>query len=380
MAGIYQEALLSYRRALLNHWNLDTETLAKIQKEFALFLLYSGCDSSPPSLRSQMDGCFTPMNNVEEAVLLLMILLRKFALKRVKWDPSIIDHLTFALSVSGQLDTLACQVEELLPGVMERKERYYTLALCYLGHGDELTALNLLKKILSVREDPNCVKALLLAAKVCGETDAYADEGVSLSRRALANLHGRCDQMEGVANCLLGISLLSQSKFSASDSEKDAKQSEALQVLEKANQIMQGNDCEILFNLSLANAEQRKLEIAIRYAKNLLKMEAQSDVKGWILLARILSAQKKLVDAEFIVNAALDQTGKWNQGELLRTKAKIQIAQGKMKNATETYKDLIAVIQLRKKSSNSAMKSLKVRYESLLLNIVQLFLGRTYGS
>lgn len=359
MAGFDQEAILSYRRALLNHWNLDAETLAKIQKEFAIFLLYCGCDANSPNLRSQMDGSFTPRSNAEEAILLLMILLRKFALKRVKWDPSIIDHLTFAFCVAGQLDALASQVEELLPGVIERKERYYTLALCYLGHGDDLAALNLLKKILHAREDPNCVKALLLAAKVCGEITAYAEEGVSFARRALANLNGGCEQVKCVANCLLGISLSTQSKVSASDSEKDSKRSEALEVLEKANQMMKGKDCKILYNLSLENAEQRKLDAALRYAKQLLKMEGQSNVKGWILLARILSAEKRFVDAETIVNAALDQTGNWNHGELLRTKAKIQIAQGKLKNATETYKDLIAVIQLRKKSFNVGMKSLK---------------------
>lgn len=356
MAGFYQEAILSYRRALLKKWNLDAETIANIQKEFAIFLLYSGCDATPPNLRSQMDGSFTPRNNIEEAILLLMILLRKFALKRVKWDQSIIDHLTYALSVSGQLQALANQVEELLPGVMERKERYYTLALCYLGDGDDLTALNLLKKILSSNEDPNCVKALLLAAKVCGEIGANAEEGVTFSRKALANLHGACDQMECVANCFLGISLSAQSKFSASDSEKDSRQSEALRVLEKANELMQGKDCKIIYNLSLENADQRKLEAALRYAKKLLKMEAQSNVKGWILLVRILSAQKKFIDAETIVNAALDQTGKWNQGELLRIKAKILIAQGKLKNALETYKDLIAVIQLRMKSFNVGIK------------------------
>ena len=36
----------------------------------------------------------------------------------------IIDHLSFALSVSGELRALAHQVVELLPGIMDRKERY----------------------------------------------------------------------------------------------------------------------------------------------------------------------------------------------------------------------------------------------------------------
>lgn len=95
------EAILSYRRALLHQWNLDAETFARIQKEFAIFHLYSGGEASPPNLRSQMDSSFVPKNNIEEATLLLMILLRKVSLKRIEWDPSILDHLSFALCVWG---------------------------------------------------------------------------------------------------------------------------------------------------------------------------------------------------------------------------------------------------------------------------------------
>lgn len=361
MAGFFHDAVLSYRRALLKSWNLDNETIAKIQKDFAIFLLYSGYDASPPSpnLRSHIDGSFTPKNNIEEATLLLMILLRKYTLKRVKWDQSIIEHLSFALSVSGQCNALAKQFEELLPGVIERKERYYNLALCYLGDGDDLTALNLLKKILSSSENPNCVKALLLAAKVCSEKSDYAKDGVAFSRRALANLRNGCKQVEGVANCLLGISLSSLGKILNSDIEKDRSQKEALEALEKANEISQGKDCQILYNLSMEYAEQRKLDAALGYAKQLLKMEGQSNIEGWVLLARILSALKRYIDAETIVDASLDQTGKLNQCGLLRTKAKIQIAQGKWKSAVETYTDLIATVQLKSKGSSVGIKSLK---------------------
>ncbi|XP_008785179.2 protein NPGR2-like isoform X1 [Phoenix dactylifera] len=359
LAGFSHEAISSFRRALLSHWNLDSETVAKIQKEFAIFLLYGGCDASPPDLRSQMDGSFIPRNNTEEAILLLMILLRKFSLKKVEWDPSAIDHLIFALSVSGQLNSLANQIDELLPDVLERKECYYTLALCYLGEGDNLTALNLLKKLLRAREDPNCVKALLLASKVCGENSAYAEEGVSFARRALSNLHRGCDQMDSVANCLLGISISAQARSSTSDSDRVSRQAEALAALEKAEQMMLGKDHRILFNLSLENAEQRKLDAALHYAKQLLKFEAGSNVKEWILLIQILSAQKRFVDAETIVNAALDQTGKWSQGELLKTKAKIQIAQGQLKNSIDTYAHILSIIHLQAKSSSIAIKSSK---------------------
>ncbi|XP_077250800.1 protein NPGR2-like [Tasmannia lanceolata] len=357
--GFFHEAILSYRRALLSQWNIDSQTTAEIQKKFAILLLYGGCDASPPNLRSQTEGSFIPKNNIEEAVLLLLILLRKFALKRIEWDPSIIDHLIFALSVSGELKALANQVEGLLPGNLDRRERYYTLALCYFGEGDDLVALNLLRKLLSSRENPNCIDALILASKICGDHTNYAEEGVCFSRRALANLHGGCDQMKSVANCLLGISLSAEARSALSDSERINRQSEALGALETAEKLMRERDSKVIFHLSLENAEQRKLDVALDYAKHLLKLEGGSNIRGWILLARILSAQKQFSDAEIIINAALDQTGKWDHGALLRTKAKLQIAQGQLKNAVETYTQLLAVLQVRSKSFAVGKKLLK---------------------
>ncbi|XP_020575064.1 protein NPGR2 [Phalaenopsis equestris] len=360
MADNSHGAISSYRRALLGKWNLDPLSIGKIRKEFAIFLLYGGCDSSPPNQHSQMDNYFAPKNNLEEAIILLMLLLSDFNEKKAEWDPSIIEHLTFALSISGQLKPLANRFEELLPGILDRNERYYKLGLCYLGEGDILTALNLLKKIFSDREGPNSVKALLLASKICGENSAYAEEGASFSHRTLTTLDGRCESLQSVAYFLLGISLSAQARFSASDSERIAKEDEALEALENAVKFMQVTDCGVIYHLSLENAKQRKLDVALSYAKQLLKLEAGSNVNSWILVARILSAQKRFVDAETIVNAAIDQTGKWSQGELLRTKARIQIARGQLQKAVETYTNLLAVIRLRNKNLVFQTKSSKI--------------------
>ncbi|KAA8527792.1 hypothetical protein F0562_035339 [Nyssa sinensis] len=356
-----QETILSYRRALLYHWNLNMETTTKIEKEFAVFLLYSGSDATPPNLRSQIEGSFVPRNNIEEAILLLLILLRKFLLRRIGWDPSILDHLCFALSIAGELKALADQVEELPPGILERKERYCILALCYYGADDNMVALNLLRNLLNNRENHNCVFELLLASKICGENPDCLEEGIGYARKVLSKFEGRCDQMASVANFLLGMSLSAQSRTIASDSQRILRQSEALETLETAESMMKGRNPNVLFHLSLENAEQRKLDAALYYAKQLLEVEAGSSVKGWILLARILSAQKQYVDAENIINAALDETGKWDQGELLRTKAKLQIAQGQLRNAIETYTHLLAILQVQSKSSGVRKKLLKKR-------------------
>lgn len=338
------------------------ETRTQIEKEFAVFLLYSGTDASPPNLRSQMEGSFVPRNNIEEAALLLLIVLRKFVLKKIGWDPSIFYHLSFALTVAGDLTALAHQVEELPPGIIERKETYTILALCYHGEGENMVALNLLRNLMNNIENNSCIFELLLASKICGENPNpnCLEEGIGYARKVLTKSEAKCDQMASVANCLLGISLSAQSRAITSDSLRTSKQYEALEALETSRKTMREKNSVVLFHLSIENAEQRKLDSALYYAKELLKVEGGASVKGWILLARILSAQKQYVDAEDIINAALDETGKWDQGELMRTKAKLQIAQGHLRNAIETYTHLLAVLQVQSKSFGAQKKFLKV--------------------
>ena len=90
--------------------------------------------------------------------------------------------------------------------------------------------------------------------------------------------------------------------------------------------------------------KKKKKNIALDCAKKYLAMMAEASVKGWKLLALIWSAQQHFSDAETIIDAALDETGKWQQGELLRLKAKLQIAQGQSMHAIETYKLLLALL------------------------------------
>ncbi|KAF2292691.1 hypothetical protein GH714_026743 [Hevea brasiliensis] len=294
LADCPREAIMSYRRALLHHWNLDAETTAQIQKELPFFF------------------CI--------------------------------------------VEALANQVEELPPGIIDRREMCYMLALCYHGAGEDLVSLNLLRKFLHSREDPKCVPALLLASKVCGNTPKLAEEGINYSCRALENLEGGCEKLESIANCLLGVLLSAHSKSAIAESERITRQAKALQVLELAGKMTRMQDSHVLYYLSLENAEQRKLDVAFYYASHLLKLENGSNIKTWLLLARILSAQKRYVDADAVISAALDQTGKWDQGELLRTRAKLQIAQGQLESAVKTYGQLLAILQVQSKSFSSGKR------------------------
>ncbi|KAG8369895.1 hypothetical protein BUALT_Bualt14G0061000 [Buddleja alternifolia] len=358
------EAILAYRRALLYQWILDMETRTRIEKDFAIFLLYSGNDATPPNLRSQMEDSFIPRNNIEEAVLLLLLILKKFILKRIRWDPSILDHLGFALSIAGECCSLAHQIEELPPGTIERKDKYTYLALCYHAEGENMIGLNLLRNFLSNRDTHNCEFELLLASKICTEDDSNSsEEGINFIKKLLAGSR-KCAERVSFVNYLLGISLSAQSRGVNSDSQRLLRQSEALEALETAQRMTKEKNSSILYSLSLENAEQRKLDAALYYAKELLNVEAGSSIKAWILLARILSAQKRYLDAENVIDAALEESGKWDQGELLRTKAKLQIVQGNIRDAIETYTKLLAVLQVRRKSFGSQKKLLKDKTNS----------------
>ncbi|CAH8322211.1 unnamed protein product [Eruca vesicaria subsp. sativa] len=361
LADSPRDAILSYRRALLNHWKLDPETTARIQKEYAVFLLYSGEEAVPPNLRSQTEGSFIPRNNVEEAILLLMLLLRKANQKRISWDASILDHLSFALTIAGDLTALAKQLEELSPEILDQRELYHTLSLCYHGAGEGLVALGLLRKLFSEKEDPNRISGLLMASKICGERPGLAEEGLDYARRAIGNLGNECVQLDGAARLVLGIALTESSRRTATEAERVARQSEGMQALASADMT----DPRVVHRLALENAEQRKLDSALVYSKQALKLGAESDLEMWLLLARVLSAQKRFSDAETIVDAALNETGKWEQGKLLRLKAKLRLAKGEVKDGIKSYTELLALLQVQSKSFSSVKKMPKGYVEEL---------------
>lgn len=348
-AGSYQETISAYRRALLSQWNLDNDCCARIQKAFAVFLLYSGLEAGPPSLGVQVEGSYVPKNNLEEAILLLMILLRKLSLGKTKWDPSLTEHLTFALSICNQTSVLAKQLEEIMPGVYPRVDRWNSLALCYSGAGQNKAALNLLRKSLHKHERPDELMPLLLAAKICSEDSHVAAEGVGYAQRAISNSQGKDEHLKAVGLRLLGLCMGKQAKISSSDFERSRLQSEALKSLSEAIALEQNNS-DLIFELGVQYAEHRNLNAALRYAKQFIDETGGSVLKGWRLLALVLSAQQRFSEAHVVTDAALDETAKWEQGPLLRLKAKLKISQSLPMDAIETYRYLLALVQAQRKS------------------------------
>lgn len=364
-AGCYDEAITAYRNALLSQWNLDNDCCARIQKAFAVFLLYSGVEASPRSFSVQIEGSYVPKNNLEEAILLLMIVLRKFSLGKIKYDPSVMEHLTFALSACGETSILAKQFEEMLPGVYHRIDRWNSLALCLSGAGQNKSALNLLRKSLHKHERPDDLLALLLAARICSEDPHLAAEGAGYAQRAIDKAQGLNEHLEGVGLRMLGLCLGKQAKVASSDFERSMLQSKALQSLEEAVRLEQ-NNFDLIFELAIQYAEHRNLAVALRYAKQFFDKTGGSKLKGWRLLSLVLSAQKRFTEAEVVTDAAIDETSKWEQGPLFRIKAKLKIAELRPMDAIEIYRYLLALVQAQKKSVGTQRLSSQVRFSHLL--------------
>ncbi|CAI8606231.1 unnamed protein product [Vicia faba] len=353
-AGFLDEAVTAYRRALVKPWNLDPRRLACLQKDLATTLLYGGVEVNLPS-HLQVNGPTTPMSNIEEAILLLLILSRMMALQTIDWDAEIIDHLTFSLSITGMFESLADCVEQILPGIFSRAERWYFLALCYSAAGNNEAALNLLRKVCGNSESKHIphFASYLFGAKLCSQYPNHAHEGVKLSQQVIDLAKHQNEHFIVQGQQILGVCYGAAARKSVVDSERVTFQKESLSFLNAAALTGDGN-AEVIFSLGLENAIQRNLDAAYHNIMKYSDMTVGSSARGWQLLALIVSAQKRLKDAETIVDFALDDAGSVDQLELLRLKAVLQISQKQPKQAIETYKVLLAVIEARKELSLQA--------------------------
>ncbi|KAF7046692.1 hypothetical protein CFC21_055704 [Triticum aestivum] len=348
-AGSLQETFASYRRALLSPWNLDEECIARIQKRFAAFLLYGCVEWSPPSSGSPAEGTFVPKTNIEEAILLLTVVLKNFYQGKTHWDPSVMEHLTYALSICSQPSLIANHLEEVLPGIYPRTERWSTLAFCYYGVGQKEVALNFLRKSLNKHENPKDTMALLLAAKICSEDCRLASEGVEYARRAIANTESLDVQLKSTGLHFLGSCLSKKAKVVSSDHQRAMLHAETMKSLTESMSLDRYNP-NLIFDMGVQYAEQRNMNAALRCAKEFVDATGGAVSKGWRFLALVLSAQQRYSEAEVATNAALDETAKWDQGSLLRIKAKLKVAQSSPMEAVEAYRVLLALVHAQKNS------------------------------
>uniref|UniRef100_A0ACD5TVN3 Uncharacterized protein n=1 Tax=Avena sativa TaxID=4498 RepID=A0ACD5TVN3_AVESA len=343
-SGCFEEAIIAYRRALARPWNLDSQRSANLQKDLAVTLLYCGIE-----VKSTQENLVTPENNIEEAILLLLALIKKLACQEIKWDPDLVNHLTYALSLSGHYEVLARHLEMLLPGTYSRSERWYILALCYSAAGMDDSALNIIRngfRVLQRKGKPH-IPSLLLGAKLCCKNPKHASEGIQFANKALKSFRSHDLHFISVVNHFLGVCYGPFARASTCDSERVRLQDDALRLLRDAAAMAKYSP-EILYSLAWENAMQRKLNASIESATECLELVTGSSVTTWKLLILVLSAQQNLEEAEALADLALDEAEEEDQMGILRLKAQIQASCGQFKSAVESFRSLLAIIQAKK--------------------------------
>lgn len=348
-SGCFEEAIIAYRRALGRPWNLDSQRSANLQKDLAVTLLYCGIEEKSTQEFNQQQNMITPENNLEEAISLLFVLIRKLAFQQIKWDPDLVNHLTYALSLSGHYEVLARHLEMLLPGTYSRSERWYILALCYSAAGMDDSALNIIRngfRVLQRKGKPH-IPSLLLGAKLCCKNPKHASEGIEFANKAMKSFTSHDLHFISVVNHFLGVCYGPFARSSTCDSDKMRLQDDALRLLQDAASLAKYSP-EILYSLAWENAMQRKLNAAIESATECLELVAGSSVSTWKLLILVLSAQQNLQEAEALADLALDEAEEEEQMGILRLKAQIQASRGQFKSAVESLRSLLAIIQAKK--------------------------------
>ncbi|KAK3148080.1 hypothetical protein QOZ80_3BG0290370 [Eleusine coracana subsp. coracana] len=377
-SGCFEEAIIAYRRALARSWNLDPQKSANLQKDLAVTLLYCGIEVKLPQEFGQNRNLVTPGNNIEEAILLLLILTRKLSLQEIKWDPDLVNHLMYALSLSGHYEVLASHLEMLLPGTYNRSERWYILALCYSACGMDDSALNIIRNGFGVleRKGRPHIPSLLLGAKLCCKNPKHASEGIKFASKAMKSFRS-CDRhFISVANHFLGVCYGPFSRSSTSHLDKLRLQDEALGLLQDAA-TMAKNNPGIIYSLAWENAMQRKLNAAVECATECLEMVMGGSVSAWKLLILVLSAQQNLQEAEAVADIAIDEAEKDDQLDILRLKAQIQASRGQFKSAVESSRVLLAAIQTKKEvwksTSSDKVKSLQKLEMDAWLDLASIY-------
>eukprot|EP00897_Mesotaenium_endlicherianum_P008536 jgi/Mesen1/7710/ME000405S06998 len=246
-------------------------------------------------------------------------------------------------ALTSQSEALIHKYEAMQPGVVSRRDRWYSLAVAHFEAGHLEVALNLLRKIFGPTEKPDDVSALLLAGRICSRQRKLAAEGIEYSKRVLQSAGEKAEiELRAQAHHRLGVNLWMHSKCSVVNKERKKLEREAVLNLQEAHSL-RPEDPFILFDFALLEAELRGP--ALKPTTQLLKMKGEKPFATWQLLALLLSGQKKYDEAEELCVTGLKRAAGTDKFLLLRILAKLRGSRGRWTAAIESYKEALLVLQ-----------------------------------
>lgn len=270
--------------------------------------------SNKPQIHSG-DHLYCPQDNIEEALLLLLISEsmansdavisrapdqkedRAVSLQNAS---AVYDLLSITMARRGQYAMLSECLERAMKFAFGEFHLWYQLALSMISCGKFAYAVSALKECSKMR--PTDPTVLLLAAKVCIGPLHWLEEG-ELFAKQVTEMGEAAGESLAKGYLALGLVCSLQATDATQKSTQDDWSKKALQALQRAHQI-DPEDPQIILYLSLQLALVRQISDAIEHLQEALKLQ-KDDLHCLHLLALLLSAQKQYKHAIEVIDMTL---------------------------------------------------------------------------
>ncbi|XP_052538412.1 tetratricopeptide repeat protein 7A isoform X2 [Tympanuchus pallidicinctus] len=261
------------------------------------------------------ENVYCPQDNVEEALLLLLIsesmANRDAVISRApdqqddravsfRDASEVYDLLSITLGRRGQYVMLSECLERAMKFAFDEFHLWYQLALSMVACGKSAYAVSVLKECAKLR--PTDPTVPLLAAKVCIGSLHWLEEGEYFAKMVI-DLGEDAGESLAKGYLALGLSYSLQATDATLKSTQDEYNKKALQALERARELDR-DDHQIILYLSLQLALVRQISDAIEYLQEALQL-CKDDMNSLHLLALLFSAQKHYQHALEVINMAV---------------------------------------------------------------------------
>ncbi|NWH48324.1 TTC7A protein, partial [Fregata magnificens] len=261
------------------------------------------------------ENAYCPQDNVEEALLLLLIsesmANRDAVISRapdqrddravsLRDASAVYDLLSITLGRRGQYVMLSECLERAMKFAFDEFHLWYQLALSMVACGKSAYAVSVLKECAKLR--PTDPTIPLLAAKVCIGSLHWLEEGEYFAKMVI-DLGEDAGESLAKGYLALGLTYSLQATDATLKGTQDELNKKALQTLERARDLAP-EDHQIILYLSLQLALVRQISDAIEHLQEALQL-CKDDMNSLHLLALLFSAQKHYQHALDVINMAV---------------------------------------------------------------------------
>ncbi|XP_036081120.1 tetratricopeptide repeat protein 7A isoform X3 [Rousettus aegyptiacus] len=235
------------------------------------------------------DNLYCPKDNIEEALLLLLI-SESMAARDVVLSRAPEQKEDRAVSLQN-----AAAIYDLLSITLGRRGQYVMLS-------ESAYAVSLLRECVKLR--PSDPTVPLMAAKVCIGSLHWLEEAEHFAMMVI-NLGEEAGEFLSKGYLALGLTYSLQATDATLKCKQDELHRKALQTLERAQQLAPG-DPQVILYVSLQLALVRQISSAMEQLQEALKV-CRDDANALHLLALLFSAQKHYQHALDVINMAITE-------------------------------------------------------------------------